>query len=136
MKTAVETCGLCCACDSAEGLVDVVVPWVDCEISYRVLEGRQPEMVRIERVSCLGEGHAGVIATCDENVVRGSDAVIGDADFASPLGSDPRSVVARYRSTCRIEKPCATAVSASAHVNIGQCEACYVDVVESVPVQG
>src|SRR5438093_382173 len=38
VKAAVETCRLCCACDSAEGLVDVVVGWVDCEIPYLVLE--------------------------------------------------------------------------------------------------
>ena len=93
-------------------------------------------MVRIERVSCLGEGHASVSAAGDEDVVRGSNAVIRDADFASPLGSDPWSVVARYRSTCWIEKPCAAAVSASAHVDVCQCEACYVDVVDAVPVQG
>src|SRR5438093_936418 len=38
VKPTVETRRLCCACDSAQGLVDVVVPWVDCKIPYLVLE--------------------------------------------------------------------------------------------------
>ena len=53
VESTVCTGGLGGGCDAAQGLVDVVVAWVNCEVADCVLEACEPEMICVERVSCL-----------------------------------------------------------------------------------
>ena len=62
MQAAVQAGRLARASDSAQGLVDVVVVGINCQVSYFVLEQCEPEMVRVEGVPCLGKGRAHVCA--------------------------------------------------------------------------
>src|SRR5207244_4986024 len=55
VESTVCACGLGGCGDAAEGLVDVVVGGVDCEVAYCVLEACAPEMICVKSVFRLCE---------------------------------------------------------------------------------